>query len=234
MIARLGGGPSSGMRLQKSGNWRLFQIMSPMLHDWDNFYVTTGAASASLIGLLFVVVTLGAGLSSSDAITGARAFLTSDAGSFRQRAAALLGGACAVRIAVTHGGDSLPVRFERPRLSDQGHRSATQDRIRRVELGRLDSLRRRSGAGQCVSDRRRGRTDRLEILRPQRHRRRDDAVLDLRPLRRLGPHVVDRRQRAQAVEQVVFRSMRLLAMTTKRRDMIASFGIGSGLGSVPP
>jgi hypothetical protein len=38
-----------------------------MLHDWDNFYVTTGAASASLIGLLFVVVTLGADFSSSDA-----------------------------------------------------------------------------------------------------------------------------------------------------------------------
>jgi hypothetical protein len=64
------------MRLQKYGNWRVFQIMAPMLHDWDNFYVTTGAASASLLGLLFVVVTLGAGFSSSDAIIGARAFLT--------------------------------------------------------------------------------------------------------------------------------------------------------------
>ena len=47
-----------------------------MLPDWDNFYVTTGAASASLIGLLFVVVTLGADFSSSDAMVGARAFLT--------------------------------------------------------------------------------------------------------------------------------------------------------------
>ena len=47
-----------------------------MLHDRDNFYVTTGAASASLLGLLFVVVTLGAGFSSSDAIIGARIFLT--------------------------------------------------------------------------------------------------------------------------------------------------------------
>ena len=64
------------MRLQMYGNWRLFQIMAPILQDWDNFYVTTGAASASLIGLLFVVVTLGAGFSSSDAIIGARAFLT--------------------------------------------------------------------------------------------------------------------------------------------------------------
>ena len=50
--------------------------MAPTLHDWANFYVTTGAASASLIGLLFVVVTLGVGFSSSDATIGARAFLT--------------------------------------------------------------------------------------------------------------------------------------------------------------
>jgi hypothetical protein len=47
-----------------------------MLHDWDNFYITTGAAGASLIGLLFVVVTLGAQFSSSDARVGVRAFLT--------------------------------------------------------------------------------------------------------------------------------------------------------------
>jgi len=64
------------MRLQKYGNWRVLQVMAPMLHDRDNFYVTTGAASASLLGLLFVVVTLGAGFSSSDALIGARAFLT--------------------------------------------------------------------------------------------------------------------------------------------------------------
>ena len=37
-----------------------------MLHEWDNFYITTGAASASLIGLLFVVVTLGGRMPSSD------------------------------------------------------------------------------------------------------------------------------------------------------------------------
>jgi hypothetical protein len=43
-----------------------------MLQEWDNFYLTTGAASASLIGLLFVVVILGAGFSGSNAIIGAR------------------------------------------------------------------------------------------------------------------------------------------------------------------
>jgi hypothetical protein len=49
--------------------------MAPVLHEWDNFYITTGAASASLIGLLFVVVTLGARMPSSDKVDGVRAFL---------------------------------------------------------------------------------------------------------------------------------------------------------------
>jgi hypothetical protein len=46
-----------------------------MLHEWTNFYITTGAASASLIGLLFVVVTLGARMPRSDVVDGVRAFL---------------------------------------------------------------------------------------------------------------------------------------------------------------
>jgi hypothetical protein len=41
----------------------------------DNFYLTTGAASASLIGLLFVVVTLAARIPSLALVDGARAFL---------------------------------------------------------------------------------------------------------------------------------------------------------------
>ena len=47
-----------------------------MLHNGDNICVTAGAASASLFGLLFIVVTRGAGFSSSAAITGAHVFLT--------------------------------------------------------------------------------------------------------------------------------------------------------------
>jgi len=64
------------VRLQKRGNWRLFHFMAPTLHDWDSFYVTTGTAGASLLGLLFVVVTLVAGFSSSESVIGARAYLT--------------------------------------------------------------------------------------------------------------------------------------------------------------
>jgi hypothetical protein len=48
-----------------------------MLHGWNNFFELTGAAGAQLIGLLFVVVTLGGtGLSPSQSADGIRAFVT--------------------------------------------------------------------------------------------------------------------------------------------------------------
>ena len=31
---------------------------TPLLHEWDNFYLTTGAAADAIIGLQFVVMTL--------------------------------------------------------------------------------------------------------------------------------------------------------------------------------
>jgi hypothetical protein len=48
-----------------------------MLHGWDNFYMMAGTAGATLIGLLFVIITLSTHLSSSGIAHGARAFLTS-------------------------------------------------------------------------------------------------------------------------------------------------------------
>jgi hypothetical protein len=47
-----------------------------MLHGWENFYTTVASASATLIGLLFVTITLGSGLSTPQVLDGARAFLT--------------------------------------------------------------------------------------------------------------------------------------------------------------
>jgi hypothetical protein len=46
------------------------------LHGWDNFLMTAGAAAATLIGLLFVAITLGADLSTPNVAEGTRAFLT--------------------------------------------------------------------------------------------------------------------------------------------------------------
>jgi hypothetical protein len=47
-----------------------------MLHGWDNFFIMAGTAAATLIGLLFVAITLGADLSTPRGTHGTRAFLT--------------------------------------------------------------------------------------------------------------------------------------------------------------
>jgi hypothetical protein len=47
-----------------------------MFNGWSNFFTMTGAAGATLVGLLFVVVTLGTGLSSSRKLVIAHASLT--------------------------------------------------------------------------------------------------------------------------------------------------------------
>jgi hypothetical protein len=47
-----------------------------MFHNWTNFFLTTAAVGAQLLGLLFVVVTIGSSLSRSQSVAGIRAFLT--------------------------------------------------------------------------------------------------------------------------------------------------------------
>jgi hypothetical protein len=47
-----------------------------MLHAWTNLFDITGATGAQLIGLLFVVVTLGTGFSARQTDTAIRAFIT--------------------------------------------------------------------------------------------------------------------------------------------------------------
>jgi hypothetical protein len=47
-----------------------------MLHAWDNFFILTGSAAATLIGLVFVSITVGTGFSTSRIEHGTRGFLT--------------------------------------------------------------------------------------------------------------------------------------------------------------
>lgn len=47
-----------------------------MFQDWENFYLIVGSAAAALIGIMFVVATLTAGLESRAVSRGARVFFT--------------------------------------------------------------------------------------------------------------------------------------------------------------
>jgi len=47
-----------------------------MLHGWENFFIVGGTAGATLIGLLFVAITLGTGLSTPQGLSATSAFLT--------------------------------------------------------------------------------------------------------------------------------------------------------------
>jgi len=47
-----------------------------MFNDWENFYLIVGSAAGALIGLMFVVATLMAGLESQRVSHGARVFFT--------------------------------------------------------------------------------------------------------------------------------------------------------------
>ena len=47
-----------------------------MFEGWSNFFITTGAAGGTLVGLLFVVVTLGSGLPTARKLDIAHASLT--------------------------------------------------------------------------------------------------------------------------------------------------------------
>ena len=47
-----------------------------MFGSWDNFYILLGSAAGALIGLLFIVVTLTAGLDREQALRGASRYMT--------------------------------------------------------------------------------------------------------------------------------------------------------------
>jgi hypothetical protein len=47
-----------------------------MFHGWENFFIVGASAGATLIGLLFVAISLGAGLSTPQGLDATHAFLT--------------------------------------------------------------------------------------------------------------------------------------------------------------
>jgi hypothetical protein len=47
-----------------------------MFHDWENYYLLIGSAAGALIGLMFVVTTLTAGLDASRVSRGAKVYIT--------------------------------------------------------------------------------------------------------------------------------------------------------------
>jgi hypothetical protein len=50
--------------------------MTEILHDWHDFYVLLGTAAATLIGLMFVAASIGAGLFTDEHKDMMRTFLT--------------------------------------------------------------------------------------------------------------------------------------------------------------
>ena len=111
-----------------------------MLHGWDNFYITAATAGATLIGLLFVVVTLGTGISTSSAVHGVRAFVTPTLAHF--------GGVLFLSLVVLMPWPSAwPPSIilglsglVGPCLSGEGDTHAEQGRFRFAPLARLDSV----------------------------------------------------------------------------------------------
>jgi hypothetical protein len=49
----------------------------PALHEWQNFFMIVGTASATLIGAMFVVVSIGTGILTRERSRAIRAFLSS-------------------------------------------------------------------------------------------------------------------------------------------------------------
>src|SRR2546426_5208337 len=47
-----------------------------MFHNWDSFYLLIGSAAGALLGLMFVVATLTAGIESSEVSRGAQVYIT--------------------------------------------------------------------------------------------------------------------------------------------------------------
>jgi hypothetical protein len=50
--------------------------LAELLHDWHDFYVLVGTASATLVGLMFIAVSIGTSIFNEDRRVGMTAFIT--------------------------------------------------------------------------------------------------------------------------------------------------------------
>lgn len=50
--------------------------LAELLHDWHDFYLLVGTASATLVGLMFIAVSIGASIFNEDHSAGMTAFIT--------------------------------------------------------------------------------------------------------------------------------------------------------------
>lgn len=165
-----------------------------MLNGWDNFYIMAGTAGATLIGLLFVIITLGTHLPSSGVAQGARAFLTPTLVHFGsvlfQALVVLVPWPSVWRVGVILGFCGLvglvylmEVVFKRRKI--QFVSLHLLDWIPYAGIPALANLNLIAGAD---------RDDCREILRALLSRGRDHAVPVRRHLRCLGSHLVDRQE----------------------------------------
>ena len=50
--------------------------LAELLHDWHDFYVLVGTASATLVGLMFIAISIGTSIFNEDRRVGMTAFIT--------------------------------------------------------------------------------------------------------------------------------------------------------------
>ena len=169
-----------------------------MLHGWENFFIVGATAGATLIGLLFVAITLGAGLSTPQGLNATRAFLTPTliwfSGVLFECIAVLPPWPSAWPVGIILG------LFGLASLVYQIYIIHEQRKVDFASLDWLDWTLRFSVMlmlGQTALIAMRSRIDCRETFRALRHRGRDHAPAACRHLRRMVHHVVDRQEPGQ-------------------------------------
>jgi hypothetical protein len=109
-----------------------------LLHDWHDFYVLVGTASATLVGLMFVAVSIGTAIFNEDHSAAMAAFITPTVTHF---AATLFG--CLLVTIPTHSWHTLGVLFGAGALTGSIYSGGLMVKIiisHKFNLDRIDRL----------------------------------------------------------------------------------------------